>query len=214
MIIQVKREHRQSMVKKMQANKRLIRFLKTPQRIWLKITKNSINDHRVNVKKKLKPFIIFVICFLLVLFALFNIPLSNVPPYVWAKSSLSTSVTPKNVERGESVLFSGHLGGDDVADKTIALQVTDDQGDVMTSFSATTNSKGLFDYTWDIPEDCSIGKHSITATFEMLSSTENFMVKLAAPQKYGGKYVNWLTHQFCFFQGFQNDLKLANYSIE
>ncbi len=87
------------------------------------------------------------------------------------------------MERGEHVLFSGHLGGDDVSGKKIALQVTDDQGDVMTSFSATTDSKGLFDYTWDIPEDCSIGKHTITATFEMLSSTENFMVKLGAPQE-------------------------------
>ncbi len=159
----------------------------------MKINKRSLYDSQIDEKrddkeKRKRPFIIFVICFLLVLFALFNSPLFNIsPPYSWAKTSLSTSVTPKNLERGESVLFSGHLGGDDVSGKTIALQVTDDQGDVMTSFSATTNSKGLFDYTWDIPEDCSIGKHSITATFEMLSSTENFMVKLAAPQEYGGK---------------------------
>ena len=161
----------------------------------MKINKRSVSDSQIdekrdNKEKRKKSFIIFVICFLIVLFAFFNNPFFNISPqYSWAKTSLSTAITPKNAERGEHVLFSGHLDGDDISGKTVALQVTDSDGDVMTSFSATTDSKGLFDYTWDIPEDCSIGKHTITATFEMLSSTENFMVKLGAPQEYEGKII-------------------------
>jgi len=162
----------------------------------MKINKRSVSDSQIdekrdNKEKCKKSIITFVICFFLVLFALLNIPFFNIsPPYSWAKTSLSTSVTPKNLQRGNPVFFSGTLSGDDIKDKTVALQVVCDEGDVVTTFTATTNSKGIFDYTWDVPDDCGVGKHSITATYEMLSSTENFMVKLAAPQKYGGKYFN------------------------
>ncbi len=170
------------MVKKMQANKGCLHFLKTPQRIWLKINKNSINGHHINAKKKLKPFIIFLICFFLVLFSLFNIP-----PYSWAKTGLTASVTPKNLERGQNLFVSGVLMGDDKSGKTIALQVTDVQGNLMTTMSSTTDDDGFYDYTWQIPDNCSIGKHDLTSSYALLTATENFMVKLAAPQKYGGK---------------------------
>ncbi len=77
--------------------------------------------------------------------------------------------------------------GDDVDEKEIVLQVTDDEGNLMTTYTSTTDEDGFYDYTWEIPAGCSIGKHDITASYELLSDTENFMVKLAAPQEYGGK---------------------------
>ena len=77
-------------------------------------------DPREPTQKMRVRFIIFVICFLLVLCLFFNST-----PYFWAKSSLSTSVQPKNVQRGQNVFFSGALVGDDVAGKTVTLSITD-----------------------------------------------------------------------------------------
>ena len=112
--------------------------------------------------------------------------LSN-SPYFWANTSLIASVTPKNVNRGDHVFFSGALGGDDISGKTVALVVTDAEGDMMTTLNTTTSPEGFYNYTWHIPELCSIGKHSVTVTSELLRATENFIVKLGAPQKYGKK---------------------------
>ena len=122
-----------------------------------------------------------------VLFLVFNIL-----PYFWAKTSLSVSTTPKNLERGDHIFFSVSLGVDDVADKPVTLVVTNTQGNTMVSLSTNTHAEGFYNYTWHIPDDCSIGKHSITVSSELLTATDNFMVKLAAPQKYGRNILgNW-----------------------
>ena len=125
--------------------------------------------------------VIVGILFLLALFLLSN------SPYFWANTSLTASVTPKNVDRGDHVFFSGALGGDDISGKTVALVVTDAEGDIMTTLNTTTSPAGFYNYTWHIPDQCSVGKHSVTVTSELLSATENFIIKLGAPQKYGNK---------------------------
>ncbi|MEE8570952.1 MAG: hypothetical protein V3S97_08195 [Candidatus Bathyarchaeia archaeon] len=162
----------------------------------MKINKRSVSDSQIDEKrddkeKRKKTVIVFVICFLLVLFSLFISPFFNIsPPYSWAKTGLTTAITPKNLERTQNLFISGVLMGDDVDEKEIVLQVTDDEGNLMTTYKATTDGDGFYDYTWSIPAGCSIGKHDITASYELLSDTENFMVKLAAPQEYGEKYFN------------------------
>ena len=121
------------------------------------------------------------ILFLLALFLLSN------SPYFWANTSLTTSVTPKNVDRGDHVFFSGSLGGDDISGKTVTLVVSEPNGDIHTTLSTTTSPAGFYNYTWHIADDCDVGKHSVTVTSELLSATDNFIVKLGAPQKYGNK---------------------------
>ena len=147
----------------------------------------QIHARRKDKSKLKKSVIIFVICFLLALFSV-SLLVSNNLPYSWTKTSLSINAVPKNVERGNNVFFSGALGGDDVADKTMAMVVTDVQGSTMATFSTQTGNDGFFNYTWLVPANCSVGKHDISVSFELLGATDNFMVKLAAPQKYGGTF--------------------------
>ncbi len=91
------------------------------------------------------------------------------------------------MQRGQNIFFSGALVGDDVAEKTITLSVNDIDGNTMATVNTTTTNEGFYDYTWLIPALCSIGKHSLSVSSELLSATDNFIVKLAAPQKYGKK---------------------------
>ncbi|MEM2889062.1 MAG: hypothetical protein QXR42_06240 [Candidatus Bathyarchaeia archaeon] len=106
-------------------------------------------------------------------------------PCSWAKTSLTVSAVPESQVRGQTVTFAGALGGEDIANKTILLHVTNPSGAVIKTFNATTNNDGFYSYSCVIPADCLPGKYTVVASYETLTAQANFFVKLAAPQEHG-----------------------------
>ena len=132
-------------------------------------------------KSKLKKaFILFVICFLLVLFIVFNIL-----PYFWAKTSLTANVMPQSAARGTQVQFSGTLTGEDHSGKDVVVEVTCPDSTLVATLTVTTDATGFWHDQWTVPSDNDLGKMTVTASYETLHDSDNFIVKFAAPQKYG-----------------------------
>ena len=139
---------------------------------------NNIHLYDKNKQKRLLVLVIFTViffyCWLL---------LSSSSPFFWAKTSLTLTVTPQSTIRGVTVQISGSLTGEDISGKTIGVEVSCPSSTIAATLSATTDATGYWHTTWLIPLDSDIGKHTVSVSFDTLTDTDNFQVKLAAPQK-------------------------------
>jgi len=144
---------------------------------------NSLGECRIDDDRR-KLIIIIVVVFVLA-FVLGWFLRCYVCPCSWAKMSLTVTVSPESQIRGGSVIISGSLIGEDVANKLIAFIVTDPSGTVIKTFNATTDENGIYSYICEMPPDREPGKYTITASYGTLSASTNVFVKLAAPQEHG-----------------------------